>query len=89
MRRMVAPNDTVREVEIQGVRTGRSKTYRWNKDGTVHVNSAADAKALKDAGFTEAGVGGAGSKGGFVCTTCGFHTWFRSCSRCGGEGVRE
>jgi hypothetical protein len=89
MKRMVAPNDTMREVTIEGARFGGSKTYGWSKDGTVHVESAAHAKALKEAGFTEAGVCGATSRGGFVCTACGFHMWFKTCSRCGGEGVRN
>lgn len=89
MRRMIAPNDTMREVEIQGARTGATRLYRWSKDGTVHVESAADAKALKEAGFTEAGVGGGRARGGYVCTDCGFHMWFKTCSRCGGEGVRN
>lgn len=88
-RRMVAPNDTMREVEIKGARFGGSTTYRWGKDGTVNVESAAHAKALKEAGFTEAGVHGAGVKGGYVCQGCGFHMWFNKCSRCGGEGVRN
>jgi hypothetical protein len=88
MKRMIAPNDTVREVEIKGARFGGSRTYQWSKDGTIHVNSAADVKALKEAGFTEAGVNQAGGKGGYVCSTCGFHMWFTTCSRCGGEGER-
>lgn len=89
MKRMVAPNDTVRSVEIQGARTGVSKTYGWSKDGTVHVESAAHIKALKEAGFTEAGVGGATAKGGYICQGCGFNMWFNTCSRCGSEGVRN
>ena len=89
MKRMVAPNDTVREVEIQGARTGQSKTYKWAKDGTIHVESAAHAKALKDQGFTEAGIGGAASKGGYTCTGCGFNMWFSVCSRCGCEGLKN
>ena len=89
MKRLIAPSDQTREVEIKGARFGQSKTYRWQKDGTVHVDSAAHVKALKDAGFTEAGVGGAASKGGFRCTECGFNMWFKGCSRCGGEGIRN
>lgn len=88
MRRLVAPNDTLRSVEIEGARTGYKKVYNWSKDGTVHVDNPAHVKALRDAGFTEAGVGGAGGSGGFVCQDCGFHAWFKTCSRCGGEGVR-
>lgn len=89
MRRMIAPNDTVREIDIQGARTGITTRYKWRKDGTVHVDSPAHVKALKDAGFTDAGVCGAGSSGGFVCASCGFHAWFKVCSRCGGEGVKN
>jgi len=89
MRRMIAPNDTVREVEIKGARFGGSKVYRQRKDGTVHVDSAKDAKALKEAGFTEAGVGGVPVSGGYTCQECGFNMWFKTCSRCGGEGVRN
>jgi len=89
MKRMVAPNDTMRSVEIQGARTGASKTYYWQKDGTVHVNSERHIKALKEAGFTEAGIGGAASNGGYVCSGCGFHMWFKTCSRCGAEGVKN
>lgn len=88
MRRMIAPNDTVREVEIQGARTGISKTYRWAKDGTVHVDSERHVKALRDAGFTEAGLTGVSTGGGRVCGSCGFGSWFVKCSRCGGECTR-
>ena len=88
-RRMIAPNDTMREVEIKGARFGGSKVYRQGKDGTVHVESASDAKALKDAGFTEAGAFAPAVSGGFVCGGCGFHMWFKTCSRCGEEGVKN
>jgi hypothetical protein len=88
MKRMIAPNDTMREVTINGARFGGSKTYGWSKDGTVHVESAAHVKALKDAGFTEAGVNLSSSGQGFKCLACGFHGWFKKCSRCGEEGER-
>jgi hypothetical protein len=88
MRRMVAPNDTVREVEIQGARTGASRTYRWSKDGTVHVESERHVKALRAAGFTEAGLTGTATNGGYSCKACGFAAWFKTCSRCGGECER-
>lgn len=91
MARLVAPNDTMRQVEIQGARTGYSKTYNWSKDGTVHVESAAHIKALKDQGFTEAGVPLGTSKGqGFKCPECGRRGWFKTCGKCGCEnGERE
>ena len=87
MARLIAPNDTMREIDIQGARFGGTKRYRWSADGAVHVDNKAHVKALKDAGFTEAGVSGVGARGGFICSGCGFRAWFRSCSRCGGECV--
>lgn len=84
MARLIAPNDTMREVEIQGARTGYAKRYRWGRDGVVNVESRAHEKALREAGFTSAGVPGAVS-GGRTCKACGFKSWFVKCSRCGGE----
>ena len=89
MARLVAPNDTMREVTIEGARFGQSKTYGWANDGTVHVNSPQHIKALKEAGFTEAGVKLSSSGGGYKCGSCGFHGWFKKCSKCGGEGERD
>lgn len=88
MARLVAPNDTMREVDIEGAYTGRKTRYGWGKDGTVHVDNPAHVKALRQAGFTVAGVSSAGGRGGFVCADCGFHSWFKLCSKCGGEGVK-
>lgn len=89
LKRLIAPSDQMREVEIAGVRTGRSTVYKWQKDGTVHVRSAEHERLLKQAGFTEAGLTRATmSSGGFICSECGFHSWFRKCSRCGGEGMK-
>ncbi len=88
-RRMIAPNDTMREVEIKGARFGGTTVYRQGKDGTVKVESAAHAKALKEAGFTDAGLNGVSIGGGYTCTECGFNMWFKTCSRCDGEGVKN
>lgn len=89
MARLIAPNDTMREIDIQGARTGSTSRYRWSKDGTVHVHDRAHVKALKEAGFTDAGVSHAGARGGFICPGCGFRPWFRSCSRCGAECIKD
>lgn len=89
-RRMIAPNDTMREVEIKGARFGGSTTYRWGKDGTVNVESSAHAKALKEAGFTDAGTAGVSTGAGFTCPSCGRHGWFKTCGKCGSEeGVKN
>lgn len=89
MARLVAPNDTMREVDIQGVRSGVTTRYRWGADGTVNVDNRAHVKALKDAGFTTVGAAPAGARGGFICLSCGFHPWFKTCSRCGSECVKD
>jgi hypothetical protein len=89
MARLIAPNDTMREVDIQGARTGLTARYRWGRDGAVHVSNAAHVKALKEAGFTVVGVAPDRPRGGFICPSCGFRPWFRACSRCGSECVKD
>ena len=89
MPRLIAPNDTMREVEITGARFGRSKTYRWSKDGTVHVDTPSDIKALKDAGFTVAGTANPSGGRGYTCKKCSFRGFFKTCGKCGSEAERE
>lgn len=38
--------------------------------------------------FPAAEMPRAGGAVGFVCTSCGFHAFFRKCGRCGGDCVR-
>lgn len=72
-------------VEIDGP---SGKRYDFRK-GVVDV-SPRDAKAIvafggfipSMAGTTRAGVG-------FRCENCGFGSYFKTCSRCGGQGARE
>jgi len=84
--RLLAPNDTMRQVDIQGP---RSRRYDWSRDGAVHVDDPSHVKALKAQGFTVAGVDRPSASRGFICGSCGFRTWFKACSRCGGECDRE
>jgi hypothetical protein len=91
MPRLVAPNDTMKQVEIQGAQTGRTRTYTQGRDGTMSVENPKHVSALKSQGFHEAGVNLAVSSGrGFVCPECGRRGWFRKCGKCGCEdGQRE
>lgn len=84
---MVPPDGAVKETSVQGVRTGREVLYRQQADGTMHVSNPMHQKALKDLGFREAY--GAPAKGGFRCKACGFGSWFKTCSRCGGECEKD
>jgi len=86
--RMLAPDSTVIETGIEGVRSGRERVFKRNLDGTYHVSNPSDISALKQAGYTFAGVDRPSTRGGFTCEACGFHAWFTTCSRCGGECAR-
>jgi hypothetical protein len=74
------------EVQVEGVRTGTTRTYRADKKGFYEVNNAADAKSFKESGMVEASLMGTTDSGvGFLCNACGFGSWFRVCGRCGHE----
>lgn len=78
---MGAPDGRVREVDAP---SGRRYTSR---DGLFQV-SEGDAAALKGAGWFRPNLGGRTS-GGFRCPACGFASFFRCCSRCGGDCDKE
>ena len=78
MARMIAPTG-VREV---AVRTPRgTRLYRQERSGFIPVDNPTDVSQLKAEGLIEAtGV----PKGkGHPCVSCGFASWFKTCSRCG------
>lgn len=81
--RVGSPNE--RCVEIQGP-TGR--TYDFSKGlQDVHPH---DAKAIvAEGGFIPSMTGTTRAGIGYRCTKCGFGCWFKRCSRCGGEALRE
>jgi hypothetical protein len=78
--RVAAPDGAVREVD--GV-TGRR--YR-SRDGVYDMHPA-DAAALVKAGGFAPNLGGR-PRGGFRCA-CGFASFVKTCSRCGGTCERE
>ena len=88
MVRMLAPDSTVIETGIEGVRSGQERVFQRDRDGTYHVTQPSDISALKQAGYTLAGVTPPSVGSGFRCTVCGFGAWFTTCSRCGGECAR-
>lgn len=72
------------EVQIEGVRTGATRTLRVGKDGLYEVNDKQTAKALEQSGFVQASLMGVGSAGsGYLCKNCGFNGWFAVCGKCG------
>lgn len=85
MKRVVAPDHGLKEVDgTSGVR------YRRQPDGTFRTTDR-DAKLLVEyGGFIQPDMGVATSRSqGFRCKACGFGSWFKRCSKCGGECERE
>ena len=82
MTRIVAPDKGVRETTIDG------SAYKPSKGGVYSVESPSHIKAMKREGFFEASlnpISSGDSKRGFTCSSCGFGSWFKKCSRCGTE----
>jgi len=66
--------------------SGRRVNFRT---GIADV-SPSDAKAIvKNGGFFPSLSGTTNSGIGFRCSTCGFGSFFKTCSRCGGTAVPE
>lgn len=81
--RVASPDS--RCIEVEGV-TG----LRYGTEGGFYDMHPADAKALvAEGGFIPSMTGVTSIRIGFCCTKCGFRCWFKRCSRCGGEAVKE
>jgi len=77
----IIPPQGLKEV---AVRTERgTKIYRAGKDGLIRVDNPKHAAQMKYEGLGEAGLNGVTTNGGYPCTSCGFGSWFKKCSRCG------
>lgn len=72
MTRWVAPDHGAIETQVD------STTYR----GRIFEAAPGHEAALKDAGYFPASIGGVARTRGHVCPACGFHGFFRDCSRC-------
>jgi hypothetical protein len=80
----------VRTVDIETSQTGRTRTIRTDSKGFFNVDSAMDAKTLKDAGFAEASLMGVANSGtGVICVGCGFNGFFAKCGRCGHDNKAQ
>jgi hypothetical protein len=72
-------------VELDTTR-GRAKVGR---DGSFDLNPADVKRLVAAGGFVPSMQGVASKSDGYRCTGCGFGTWFKRCSRCGGHCERE
>jgi hypothetical protein len=83
---LLAPDGAIAQTEVVDGRTGSKRRYH----GRIVTPHPADRRALVDAGYHErAAAGPADPRLGFRCTSCGFGTYFVTCSRCGGTCTRE
>lgn len=62
-----------------------------SKDGTFHLSKREAALGVAaNEGFIVPDMNTATRKSeGYRCVGCGFGSWFKTCSKCGGEGFRE
>jgi hypothetical protein len=83
--RIGSPSSKV--IEVDGL-SGRR--YKPDSSGVYHVPDKRDAKALIEyGGFVVSEMGTTSKAVGFRCEDCGFGSWFKTCSKCGGKAVRE
>lgn len=90
MARLV-PLDGAYKVQVAGTHTGR-REYRKQRDGTLHVESQRDVKALVREGLAvpAAATGPVAHLPGFRCDACGRRNYFKTCGACGSmDGRRE
>lgn len=89
MARLCLPDGAVRGVDIQGARTGAALgSYTPGRDGTVEVDNPRHERALRQWGAFSANLGGR-TRGGYRCGACGFGSYLKTCSRCGGTCDKE
>lgn len=80
MARVIAPGHVA---EIRG-RNGR--ILKRHKDGTFHMSSDAAKRAAKPGdAFVVPDLGPARKGVGYVCSDCGWGSYFVKCGRCGSE----
>ncbi|MFD4968957.1 hypothetical protein [Streptomyces sp. NPDC058424] len=88
MARLCMPDGACRGIDVQGAQTGATTAYTPGRDGTVTVDNPQHEKALRAYGAFPANLGGR-ARGGYRCTSCGFGSFFKACSRCEGTCDKE
>jgi hypothetical protein len=82
--KVVPQASNCREIEVGG------RTYRRSRGGLFDMPEAAAKYTIKNGGGQEASLSGTTRTGeGYRCGSCGFGSFFATCSRCGGECSRE
>jgi hypothetical protein len=82
--KVVPQAERCREIEVGG------RVYRRNRNGLFDLPEAAARFTIANGGGQLPALSGSTRKGtGFRCTACGFGTFVKSCSRCGGDCERE
>jgi len=85
--RIAAPDGAVAGMEIKGAQTGRVTRYNGR---IVDVDNVTHARALIAEGAFPASLTGRTRRAiGYRCAACGFGSFVKTCSRCGGECERE
>lgn len=88
-RKFIAPDNGVKQVEIQGMRTGVTERIARDHSGFFQAMDKRQANALKSEGFVEASLMGASNTNtGYICPACGFACWFVVCGRCGEQALK-
>jgi hypothetical protein len=86
MAKLVAPDGGVKGVDVERP-DGSKRSYDVQKDGTISVDNARDARQLKREGFFDSARASFGTLKGYPCTGCGFNSVFKiyKCWKCGVE----
>lgn len=89
-RRFIAPDNGVKAVSVEGLRTGTTQNIKRDAKGFFNAETSGQAKALKSEGFIEASLSGVtSSSAGYICNACGFNGWFKKCGRCESEDSKK
>ncbi len=85
--RLAAPSSTVAGMEVKGAQTGQVTKYPGR---IMDVQDPMHIKALRSEGAFPASLSGGTRRSiGYRCGSCGFGSFVKKCSRCGGECERE
>lgn len=86
--KLVPENPGNKEVVVSTEK--RRVKYSANRGGVYEVDNTNHAKQMLENGFIMASLMGTKNNHlGFVCSNCGFGSWFKKCSRCGTLNEKE